>query len=56
MLDVYPGEVQCRTYSPHALWHELTAYSFQEMIYVSDIINEIVLVDQKVKAYEEHYS
>ena len=28
MLDVYSGEAECRTYSPHALWHELTAYSF----------------------------
>lgn len=36
---VYPGDVQCRGYSPHALWHEEGAQGFYELVLVTDYVN-----------------
>ena len=53
--NIYPGELECRTYSPHALFHELAAGSFPDLFHISDSVNKVVLLNDKVKAYEKHY-
>ena len=51
--NVYPGDEVCRDYSPHALWHELSAPGLLEITYITDYINHIFEMDLKVKMYEK---
>jgi len=41
-LDLYPGEAQCKGYSPHALWHEESASGLLEIIYTADYAHRIL--------------
>jgi len=41
-VNVFPGDKQCRSYSPHAIWHEESANGFLELIFVADYINAIL--------------
>ena len=40
--NVYPGDAQCRGYSPHALWHEASANGLLEIVFLCDYINKIL--------------
>ena len=40
--DVYPGDSQCRGYSPHALWHEASANGLLEIVFIGDFMNKIL--------------
>ena len=39
MFQVYPGDSQCRAFSPHALWHEESATAMSEVVYIANYIN-----------------
>ena len=36
--DVYPGASWCRACEPHALWHELCANGFYDVLHLSDYL------------------
>ena len=40
--NVYPGDDQCRGYSPHALWHEESANGLLEIVFLGDFMNKIL--------------
>lgn len=40
--DVYPGDDKCRSYSPHAVWHEESGNGFLEIVLLSDFINGVL--------------
>jgi len=40
--NVYPGDEQCRGYSPHALWHEESANGLLEIVFLGDFMNKIL--------------
>ena len=42
-FEVYPGDVHCRHYSPHAIWHEESANGLLEIVFLTDAINGILL-------------
>lgn len=41
-FEVYPGDDQCRNYSPHAIWHEESANGLLEIVFLADGINHIL--------------
>ena len=41
MFQVYPGDNQCRAFSPHALWHEESATVMSEVIFIANYMNQI---------------
>jgi len=46
--NMYPGDDHCRSYSPHAVWHEEAANGFLEIIMLADAINGVLS-----KAFDE---
>lgn len=40
--NVYPGDSQCRGYSPHALWHEASANGLLEIVFIGDFMNKML--------------
>jgi hypothetical protein len=40
--NVYPGDKQCKVYSPHAVWHEQSANGFVEVIMLADYVNGVL--------------
>ena len=40
--NVYPGDSQCRGYSPHALWHEESANGLLEIVFLGDFMHKIL--------------
>jgi len=40
--NVYPGDSQCRGYSPHSLWHEASANGLLEIVFCADFMNKIL--------------
>lgn len=40
--NVYPGDEQCRGYSPHSLWHEESANGLLEIVFLGDFMNKIL--------------
>ena len=41
-IGVYPGDNYCRHTSPHALWHEESAYGLLDMMFLADYIYGIL--------------
>jgi hypothetical protein len=41
-IDLYPGVEYCRSYSPHALWHEESANGLLEIVFLCDNVNKIL--------------
>lgn len=41
-FDVYPGDDQCRGYSPHALWHEESANGLLEIVFIGDFMHKVL--------------
>jgi len=41
-VNVFPGDERCRSYSPHAIWHEESASGFLELVFLADAINAIL--------------
>ena len=39
---IYPGSKQCRTKSPHALWHEESAMGLLEIVFVADYVHHVI--------------
>ena len=40
--NVYPGDDQCRGFSPHALWHEESANGLLEIVFLGDFMHKIL--------------
>lgn len=38
-VNLYPGHSQCKTHSPHALWHEESANGLLEIALVGDTVH-----------------
>jgi hypothetical protein len=51
--NVYPGDDQCRGYSPHSLWHEESANGLLEIVFLADFMNKILSKDKA--ANPEYY-
>jgi len=45
--NIYPGEDQCKGYSPHALWHEESANGLLEIVFLGDFMNKILSKTKK---------
>ena len=41
-IGLYPGDNHCRHSSPHALWHEESAYGLLDMMFLADYIHGIL--------------
>lgn len=41
-FNVYPGDKFCKSYSPHAIWHEESANRLLELVFVANTINAIL--------------
>jgi len=39
--NLYPGQAQCKTHSPHALWHEESANGLLEIALVGDTVHRL---------------
>jgi hypothetical protein len=52
--NVYPGDAQCRGYSPHALWHEASANGLLEIVFLCDYVNKILTTpkSENLEIYE----
>ncbi len=42
-FNVYPGDNYCKTYSPHAIWHEESANGLLEILFLSDYMHLLTL-------------
>jgi hypothetical protein len=50
--NVYPGDDQCRNFSPHALWHEESAAGFLEIIFLADTVNFVTSDHHQMTYYK----
>ena len=41
-IHVYPGDHHCRHISPHALWHEESAYGLLDMVFLADYVHKVL--------------
>jgi len=46
-INIYPGEDQCKGYSPHSLWHEESANGLLEIVFLGDFMNKILSKTKK---------